>query len=154
MVNTEGGGDNGNEKNFVRKVGRILGRIVTTIGAAITMRVVLEDMNNQDKDKSKKTLMDHIQLEVPVAATTLIVWNTHLGEETGENVTAYIANTVTGGMFNAAQTTRNNNNIGGFAEGMTYGFAAHISNAAAQGFQGIFGVNPPPPPPRDNHMRF
>ncbi len=136
------------DQSFVRQIGRILGRMFATLGAAVTMRVVGREMgqkqpNNQPNAHAQQqnTLLQEIQQEIPVAAATLLIWNTGFGAETGANVSEFIVNNIreAAARYIAAPVQYTRSQIPSFADHLSSSFMTHISHTVVQGVQNMPG---------------
>lgn len=89
--------NNQEDLGLVRTIGGILGRIFATVAAAVTMRIVGNDAHSrlQTEERTRTpTLIQECKRELPVAATTLLIWNTRVGEETGAIASEFLVNSV------------------------------------------------------------
>lgn len=135
---------NNNDQSFVRQVGRITGRIVATLGAAVTMRVVgreMSQMNQQNNNAAQQqnTLLQEIQQEIPVAAATLVAWNTRIGAETGANVSEFLVNNIRemSARYIIAPVQNPRAYMPSFSDHLNNSFMAHVSNTVVQGAQNL-----------------
>ncbi|HSX20570.1 MAG TPA: hypothetical protein VLG38_05555 [Gammaproteobacteria bacterium] len=135
--------DNYLQRSFVRLIGHIFGRIVATIGAATTMRVLtrglITNRRSEREDDDMDTIIQALQSEVPVAATTLVTWNMRVGARTGADVTEYLFDSIANMTFRyitqPAQQSRGY--FVAFTDRLTDNLTGHLMSTATQAVQGI-----------------
>ncbi len=136
------------ENGFIRRIGRMLGRIFATLGAAVTMRVVGRDPTLRNNNPRDTSLWREIQNEAPVAATTLVVWNTGFGGDTGASISSFVVENLRNviAKYIATPAPQPRQQATSFADNLTQNLVAQVSGNAVQGIQGaIFGDNQQPP---------
>lgn len=128
---------NHDDRNYIRQLGAFIGRIVTTLLAAVTMRIVGRDFGPKRTPDVETGLLGELQSELPVAATTLLTWNTKLGAETGANVSEFLVNNTRAMtsryVLGGAQQARTH--MPSFADSVAQSFMSQISSTVVQGMQ-------------------
>lgn len=86
-----------NESNYTHKVGRVIGRLIATFGAAVLTRILTNKYFTEKEEDNipeaevvapspGQQLLRNLAADASIATVSIVAWNSELGATTGVNV--------------------------------------------------------------------